>query len=534
MTWFTDADLRRLAGPKSYERGVAYVDAVGVVDELPDGVVATVEGSESYVVRLSGKRSLRGECTCPWGDDGNFCKHCVAVGLSLLAAQPVRRRRPASPPDLRTYLESVDRAALVDLVVELASDDPALSRRLSLRAATHGKPDVKELRRLVGGLRARGFLPYGRGFDYARKASEVLDALDSVAASHPADAGPLYLTAIQNITRTLEQADDSSGSIGDTLRRAVSGYAVACRAAPPDPMKLAAWMIDIQVTGPGWPDIPIADFADALGPDGLKAYRDRLAAADPGGWAVRHLREQYLKVIAKDTDALVALYAEELPQSYRYVQIGTTLRSAGRPAEAINWLRRGRTEADRPDGRIDELLAELLTETGAHTEAADLRWHMFIRQPGPQSHRALLDAAERTGTLPETAERADSHLRELARAGGYAADPLVEILRTSGDIDGAWAAAVEHRCGPGLFWQLTVARAETHPAEAIPGFERQTEAAVDQKNKKGYAEAARLLTELRSLHERAGSSAFPAYLAAVRQTHRNKPTLMATLTKAGL
>jgi uncharacterized Zn finger protein len=535
VVWFTDADLRRLAGPKSYERGAGYVDAVGTIDALPGGVVATVEGTGSYVVRLVNKRGLRGECSCPWGEDGNFCKHCVAVGLSLLAGEPARRRRPVLPPDLRAHLASVDPAVLVDLVVELAADDPALYRRLSLRAATHGGPDVTELRRLVGGLRVRGHLPYGRSFEYARKAADVLDALDSVVASHPAEVGPLYLTAIQNMTRTTEQADDSSGSIGDALDRAVSGYAAACRAAPPDPVKLATWMIDFQVNGPGWPEIRIADFADALGDRGLKAYRDRLAQTpeDRAG-TVRHLREDYLKVIAKDPDALVALYAEDLPLAYRYVQIGGVLRAAGRRQEAITWLRRGLTEADHPDIRIDELLADLLTETEAVAEAAGIRWRLFTRRPGPVSHRALLDAAERAGTLTETAERADAFLHERARAGGYAADALVEILRVSGDTDGAWAVAVEHRCGPGLLWQLAADRAETHPAEAIPVFERQAEAEIDKKTKKGYAEAARLLTELRTLHDRAGSAGFPAYLAGVRHTHRNKPTLIAILTRADL
>ncbi|WP_433790663.1 SWIM zinc finger family protein [Actinoplanes sp. CA-252034] len=534
MTWFTDADLRRLAGSKSYERGVDYVSAVGTVDELPDGVVATVEGTESYVVRLINRRGLRGECSCPYGEDGNFCKHCVAVGLSLLATEPARQS-PQAGFDLRAHLESEDGPALVELLLELAADDPALYRRLSLRAATRGRPDVKELRRLVGGLRARGFLPYGRGFAYARKAREVIDALDSVATAHPAQIGPLYLTAIHNIAKTIEQADDSSGSIGDALDQAVAGYAAACRAAPPDPVKLASWMIDVQVNGPGWPELSIADFADALGARGLTAYRDLLATTpDDNGLTIRQLREDYLKVIARDTDALVALYAEDLPQAYRYVQIGAALRAAGRKAEAISWLRRGLTEADHPDVRIDEMLAEVLTETEAFAEAAGVRWSLFVRSPRPQSHRRLLDAAERAGTLTETADRAEVFLHERAAAGGYAADALVEILRASGDADGAWTAAVKHSCGPGLMWQLALDRAETHPGETIPAFRRQVELEIDKRTRQGYVEAARLLTELRALHDRAGSADFTDYLATLRHTHRNKPTLMAVLGSAGL
>jgi uncharacterized Zn finger protein len=541
MVWFDDKDLRRLAGAKSYERGVRYVGQVGDLDELPDGVVGTVHGTEPYRVRLRDRGgSLDGDCTCPYGQDGAFCKHCVAVGLVLLAdasKAPPRRRKPA-PVDLRVYLTSVDPAELVGLLLDMAADDPALHRRLTLRAATHGVPDVTQLRRLVGGLRARGFVDYSGSFDYAEKANDVLDALDTVAPSHATVVGPLYRLAMQHLVKTTEQGDDSSGVIGDALDRAVDGYAAACRAAPPDPVELATWMINTQVDGPGWPEIPVADFADALGETGLAAYRrrlDELSASDSGrdDFTVRHLREEYLKTIAGDTDALVAHYAEELPQAYQYVLIGETLRDADRPDDAIAWLRRGTAEADRPDSRIDLLLAELLTATGQHTEAADVCWKLFDDRPDVDSHRRLLDAAERAGTLTETAERATTRLGERATRGSAHADPLVAILLAAGDVDAAWTAATQHRCSPGLHFTAAARRAETHPADAIPAYAARVDDLIDRKNKSGYADAARLLTDLRDLHGRAGID-FAAYLGALTETHRRKSTFLAELRRAGL
>jgi len=157
VLWFDDGDLRRLASGRSYERGTGYVDAIGELDELPDGVVATVHGGAAYRVTLleGDDRTLAGACSCPYGQEGAFCKHCVAVGLALLAdapagapwdqPRPARRARQASrKTDLRGYLSSVDPAELVDLLLELAADDPALHRRLSLRAATSGDPDAAE------------------------------------------------------------------------------------------------------------------------------------------------------------------------------------------------------------------------------------------------------------------------------------------------------------------------------------------------------------------------------------------------------
>jgi uncharacterized Zn finger protein len=544
MVWFGDGDLRRLAGARSYERGVGYVGAVGDLDELPDGVVAVVHGTEPYRVRLRDSGgSLDGDCTCPHSQEGAFCKHCVAVGLVLLADAPAsrpkqRRPRTARTVDLRGYLSAVDPAELVALLLDLAADDPALHRRLSLRAATHGTPDVKELRRLVGSLRARGYLDYARSFDYARKADDVLGALETVAASHPGVAGPLYRLAIQHITKTTEQGDDSSGVIGDALGRAVDGYAAACRAAPPDPVELATWMIDFQVDGPGWPELSVADFAEALGQRGLSAYWRRLGELSTSestrdDFTVRHLREEYLKTIAGDTDALVALYAEDLPEPYRYVQIGETLRDAGRADDAIAWLRRGLAEADRPDSRIDLLLAELLTATGRHAEAVDICWKLFTARPDVDAHRRLLDAAERAGTLTETGDRATAHLRERATRGGAHADPLVAVLLAAGDVDGAWAAATEHRCSPAMLFTVASRRAETHPADAVPVFAARVAALIDRKTKPAYADAAKLLGNLRDLHRRAGTD-FAGYLSELKEDHRRKSTLLAELARVGL
>jgi uncharacterized Zn finger protein len=76
-------------------------------------------------------------------------------------------------------------------------------------------------------------------------------------------------------------------------------------------------------------------------------------------------------------------------------------------------------------------------------------------------------------------------------------------------------------------------RAETHPADAVPVFARRVEDLIDRKNKSGYADAARLLKDLRDLHRRAGTD-FTGYLADLKEVHRRKTTFLAELTRAGL
>jgi uncharacterized Zn finger protein len=110
---------------------------------------------------------------------------------------------------------------------------------------------------------------------------------------------------------------------------------------------------------------------------------------------------------------------------------------------------------------------------------------------------------------------------------------LVTILLACGDTDAAWAAAQEHGCSASCEFGLARHRAHDRPADAIPAYTRAVDAAIERKHKTAYAEAARLLTDLKNLHRRAGTD-FSAYLADLTTTHRRKTTLLAELARAGL
>ncbi len=130
---------------------------------------------------------------------------------------------------------------------------------------------VAEVKRLIDGLRRdRRQHPYrGRG-EYSGRAREVAGAIaDMIESGGAADAVPLARRAVEQVTAAMLHMEDSSGIIGGDLRMLTALYARACRAAPPDPKQLAAWLVTSRLDGPGWPDIELADFADALGQTGL-------------------------------------------------------------------------------------------------------------------------------------------------------------------------------------------------------------------------------------------------------------------------
>ena len=79
-------DVAELTDARTYARGASYLRGGRVVIEMRQArfVEAAVRGTERYQVRLAfDRRGLEHSCTCPAAADGAFCKHLVAVALTL-------------------------------------------------------------------------------------------------------------------------------------------------------------------------------------------------------------------------------------------------------------------------------------------------------------------------------------------------------------------------------------------------------------------------------------------------------------------
>lgn len=127
--------LGQLAGERSFERGVAYFDEERVrgLVELEGTVAATVEGTEDYRVKLwADEDSFGYSCDCPFADEGNFCKHCVAVGLALISEGDTG---VVKLDDVRAFLERQDTRKLIEIILRDALDNERLCESLLLEVA---------------------------------------------------------------------------------------------------------------------------------------------------------------------------------------------------------------------------------------------------------------------------------------------------------------------------------------------------------------------------------------------------------------
>ena len=570
--------LRRMAGPASFERGEDYFVSrqVKAIAEEEGTITAKVQGTQPYRVKLWIERGdLEYSCTCPVGADGEFCKHCVAVGLTWLESRELKSsEKGKSVPgvtmdDVRAHLFGQDKSALVDMLVEHSMEDDRLRQRLSMKAAKKSSKalDLATFRRAIDdAVESDGFVDYRSAYQYAGGIEEVIDSVeDLLKEGFVIEVIELAEHALEAVEEAMGSVDDSDGEMGGILERLQDLHRRACKKAKPDPEALArrlfAWELRTDYdTFYGAAET----YAGILGEKGLGVYR-MLAEAewakvpalgpgrdDPEKYGKRFRITHIMETLAhqtRDVDAVVAVKKRDLSFAYNYLQIAETYKSARQHDLALEWAERGvKAFPQRTDSRLREFLAEEYHRRKRHDEAMALVWAEFTESPSLEQYRKLKAHAERIGQWEPWREKALDYLRsQIAGAKSERqknrwpwhrkADhsELVRIFLWEKDVEAAWREAQGGGCSNDLWLELAAKREREHPEEALPIYQRQIEPTLDRKNNEAYREAIGLLRKVRELMVRLGREVeFTNYLDKVRAAHKPKRNFMKLLNHGRL
>jgi uncharacterized Zn finger protein len=562
--------LRHLAGERSFERGAKYA-AAGRVTRLNIGeeeISAVVQGARSYEVQLWIEDGGPGySCTCPIGDEGSFCKHCVALALSLAeapahASAGVSRRDEV---DLRLYLEGQDKARLIDLLLSGAEQDDPLRRRLLLEAAKAkgSSADLGEYRRAIQETINPGdYVDYKAMYSYSQDVEQVIGSVEALlAGGHASEVVELCEHALRCLEDAQGSVDDSDGYLGGLVEHVREIHHDACLDARPDPREFAARLFEWELHSESETFLGAASaYADVLGEDGLAEYRrlamevwSRVPPIPPGQgrehstfrfritWIMQTLAE-----LSGDLDDLVTIKSRDLSSAYEFFQICELYRNAGRHDDALVWAERGLgAYPTHTDVRLREVLADEYHARGRHGDAMQLLWAELSDRPTLQSYQRLAEHAGRAGMgdawRAEAIDLMRSHAVREASKGrqipwGLSTDrsEIVRVFLWEGNLDAAWQEAREGGCSQALWLELASKREDDHPDDALPIYRRQVERLIGQKNNQAYAEAVAAIRRVQSAMAHLGRGAeFPAYVASVRLSHKAKRNLMKLLAEAG-
>lgn len=580
-TFVIPGALRRIAGARFFDRGEDYYadGAVRSLREHGNGVKAVVQGTHSYRVRLRVEGGeLDYDCTCPVGRDGDFCKHCVAVGLAWHERSQVDGEGATEDAsiaggeeDLRAYLLGLDKERLASLLLDHAEEDERLHRKLTIRAAgsgENGKPDLSVWKRaLDDAVAVDDFVHYREVYDHVSGIDEVIDSIEELFQAGQAD-GVIELAehGLETVEQSIEYMDDSDGWLGGLLDRLRELHLEACRRARPDPVELAERLFEWETDSPYDTFYRAAVvYADVLGEAGQAAYR-RLAEAewakvrelgpgddDPERFGARSRITQIMEDFAKasgDFDALVAVKSRDLSRPHDFLGIAELYREAGISELALDWAERGwrAFAGDRRDERLREFIADAYQRLGRHDEALALIWEPFAQYPSLATYRQLERHARRAEQWPAWRDKALALVRERiadkqAEPPGqwaWARDPLsdhsllVEIFLHEGERDGAWSEAQEGGCSGNLWLTLANGREKDHPEDSVGIYKNHIATLLRNTGNRVYEEAVGFLDKVGGLLAGSGQEgSFRPYLTEIRATHRRKRNLIKLLDGKG-
>jgi uncharacterized Zn finger protein len=504
-----------MAGARSFERGEDYFlnRQVKTLAEEDGTISAKVQETRPYRVELwIEEDDLEYSCTCPVGADGEFCKHCVAVGLTWLeAGEPKfsgkgKRPQAVTMDDVRTYLSGLDKNALVEMLVGRAMKDDRLRQSLFIKAAKKGSKglDLATYRRAIDdAVEPDGFIDYRSAYDYAHGIEEAIDSVEELLKEgHPAEVIELAEHSLKAVEGAMGSVDDSDGYIGGILERLQDLHHKACKKAKPEPETLARRLFEWELrTGYDTFYGASETYADVLGKKGLAVYRTLAEAEwanvpalapgsdDPEKYGKRFRITHIMETLARktgDVEAVVAVKTRDLSSAYAYLQIAATYKGARQHDSALEWAERGvKAFPERTDSRLREFLAGEYHHRKRHDEAMALIWAEFTESPSLEQYRNLKAHAERISQWKSWREKALEYLREhIGRAKSESqkdrwawyreADhsELVRIFLWEKNVETAWREAQEGGCSDDLWLELAAKRDKEHPEDALPIYQR--------------------------------------------------------------
>lgn len=583
-TVITETNLRSLAGNSSYSRGEEYFESglVGPVSQKYGVISAKVHGTHTYQSRLKveadgkGKLRLNHACTCPVGQDGDFCKHAVALGLAWIEkndAVEVKTSATSSASskidttvtlqDIKKWLSNQDHKVIFEMLLEQVKSDGNLRENLTLKIAKEQARgiDLSSYRSTIrNAFHISGYMRYEDVYDYSEDISETVDSIEKLfKEGFFSEVIALCEYAIEQAGSAMDSIDDSDGYLGGEIERLQELHLNACNKAKPEPLDLARRLFRFELEYGGY-DIfyhPVDAYEKLLGAAGLAEYKRcaeeewaKIPAKGSTGsnssWDSKRSRitgiMESLARAAGDIDGLIAIKKHDLSNSWKYHDIAEIYLKAKRHDEALEWAEKGLAAfKNNPDNRLRDFIAEEYHRRKRYDDALKLYRVQFAEDSDLEHYKKLVSYAKKIKRYECIREEALSLLRQdiqkeksnpKTRYWHHKPDHsrLVEIFLWEKDTETAWSEARLGGCRDSLWRELAKLREKDHPADAVPVYQRLVEPIIAQMKNPAYEEATQMIRHIRELMHGMGQKAeFAAYFAQVRLRHKPKRNLMKLL-----
>jgi hypothetical protein len=438
------------------------------------------------------------------------------------------------------FQSMVDRLTEDELreIVEAACDDDHVVTAVRLAAGRAGNAEGLDVLRCVidDTLRTRRFIDYREAPSYSGDAQPLLAELERLARVSPSqELATLIERAVDHIVGVVLHADDSDGLIGSLVEDLLQLHVDLCATGIADPLKLARWMIRFSFDKQDIFTVDPVVYAKALGDRGVARYRSEVQARLDAGdetFAVRHAEER-LATLDGDVDRLIRLLGGDLNAPYQFIRVAEAMAELDRDDDVLAWSTRGIAETTGWQvATLFDLAAAVIARRGHVDQLVDLRRTQHSIMTSAKSYALLKAVCTLNNSWEYERDPARALLADCDRSG------LLDVLLSDGDVDQAWALAVEPpewELGVERWQRLAAAVEPSSPTDAFGVYSRLADVQLETAGRSSYHRAVRHLKDARRASVAAGlGTEFRQHVSAIRERYRRRPALLETLNRAKL
>lgn len=186
---------KRLFNPRIFNRGQSYylAGAVKNVQKTEDGFYAVVAGSEDYEVKIEVEDGNISDmwCSCPYAEDGDYCKHMAAVLFECEEMTDVNdkfdKTRPdqsaASKQELAEVIGRIGESELRSMIMQLSEENDILRNRIMTKYTTSvSDTQMRQLKKQIAGIITRH--SDQNGYVNWYNASDFVDAMSAFLSEY--------------------------------------------------------------------------------------------------------------------------------------------------------------------------------------------------------------------------------------------------------------------------------------------------------------------------------------------------------------
>ena len=415
-------------------------------------------------------------------------------------------------------------------------------------------------RRLAGLERARGFVEWEKRKTFAADIRGTLTTItDELGAADPSLAADRLVRFLTCSERVFERIDDSSGHIQTIFHDGAAALPdLVARMPDEDRIGLVGGLIPLLAAdGYGLIEAAVQGTIPLLSEAGLAEIDSKSVIAigksgpmqsdERGDWERLGRRDRLIRArqaisdARGDVDAFIALGKERPDGRQDPMAIASRLLSAGRPAEALDWVRRTASRGIRAMSAADladnyagidlsdrervRLEIRILMALGRKSEAQDLRWRTFeatLDADILRDHVAHLGDFEEFDEVERAFSCAAAHPDQHRALGFFLEWPRLDLAaKLVLARRDTWAG--QHY---GSLVPAAVALEHDHPVAATVLYRALLDDILTRARSPAYGHAVRYLAKLGDLDTMdlaaEGLTGHEAYRAGLRRSHGRK------------